>query len=469
MSNRKTIDISEKEIQEQKGYIEDIKELIEGKSLKYHIITYGCQMNVHDSEKLAGMLNAMGYAEAMEQNEADLILFNTCCVRENAEHRVYGNVGSLYTYKQQNPNLIIGVCGCMMQQPEVSKVITTKFPFVDLIFGTHNLYRFPKLLLEAINSRHTIVEVLDEQGKIIEDIPIKRNLGVSAWVTVMYGCDNFCSYCIVPYVRGRERSRQPTQIIDEIKQLGREGYKEVTLLGQNVNSYGKDFERPYFFPDLLRNVNKVEGIERIRFMTSHPKDLSEDLILAMAESKKVCEHLHLPIQSGSNRILKEMNRQYTREEYLSLVNQIRSQIPNISITTDIIVGFPGETEKDFMDTLDIVERVRYDSAYTFIYSRRMGTPAAKKTEQIDVNVKKERLQALMDLQNSISKEINESLKDKVVEVLVEGHSKNRDDMYSGRTRDNKLVNFSAMSDITGKTVRVKIIQPKTWTLEGIMV
>lgn len=469
MEDRKTKDLSWAEIQEQKECISSINELIQGKNLKYHIITYGCQMNVHDSEKLAGMLRAMGYEETAEQTQADLILFNTCCVRENAEHRVYGNVGSLYPYKQQNPNLIIGICGCMMQQKEVASTITNKFPFVDLVFGTHNLHRFPKLFLEAMNSRHTVVEVLDEEGRVVEDLPIQRNQGISAWVTVMYGCDNFCSYCIVPYVRGRERSREPSHILEEIAQLGKEGYKEITLLGQNVNSYGKDLPSSYFFSDLLRDINKIDGIERIRFMTSHPKDLSEDLILAMAESEKVCKHLHLPIQSGSDRILKKMNRGYGREDYMDLVDQIRKQIPNISITTDIIVGFPGETEEDFADTLDMMERVRYDSAYTFIYSQRSGTPAAKMSHQIDEGIKKKRLQVLMDLQSNISQEINRPLQNEILEVLVEGLSKNRDDMYTGRTDDNKLVNFSAKEDVTGRIVRVKITQARTWTLEGIMV
>jgi len=469
LSNRKTVDISKEEIQEQKEYIDNIKELIKGRSLKYHIITYGCQMNIHDSEKLAGMLNSMGYTETSDQAEADLILFNTCCVRENAEHRVYGNVGALYLNKQQNPNLIIGICGCMMQQRDVSDYITKKFPFVDLIFGTHNLHRFPKLLLEAMDSRQTVVEVLDEEGRIVENVPIKRNLGVTAWTTIMYGCDNFCSYCIVPYVRGRERSRQPSDILDEINQLAEEGYKEVTLLGQNVNSYGKDFNEPYYFSNLLRYIDRVDGIERIRFMTSHPKDLSKDLILAMAESEKVCEHLHLPIQSGSNRILKQMNRGYSRENYLELVNEIRHQIPNIAITTDIIVGFPGETEEDFADTLDMVEKVRYDSAFTFIYSQRTGTPAAKMSKQIDENIKKERLQKLMDVQGKISKEINDKAHDTIVDVLVEGLSKKRDDMYTGRTPQNKLVNFAADHNTIGNIVKVKITQPKTWTLEGIMI
>ena len=467
--SRKVLDISIDEIKEQEKYIDEINKLIKGKNLKYHIVTYGCQMNVHDSEKLAGMLEAMGYTETAEQSDADLILFNTCCVRENAELRVYGNVGALYPYKQRNPNLIIGVCGCMMQQDEVATVITKKFPFVDLIFGTHNLHHFPKLLLQAMDSQQTVVEILDEQGRIVEDVPIKRDLGVSAWTTIMYGCNNFCTYCIVPYVRGRERSRKPSDILDEIRNLADEGYKEVTLLGQNVNSYGKDLDTDYYFPNLLRDVNKINGIERIRFMTSHPKDLTKDLIMAIAESEKVCEHLHLPIQSGSNRILKMMNRRYTREDYLELVNEIRNEIPDIAITTDIIVGFPGETEEDFADTLDIVKKVRYDSAFTFMYSIRTGTPAAKMDDQIDQEVKKERLQILMDLQNQISKEINAKALGSTVEVLVEGLSKNKDDMYSGRTRQNKLVNFEADHDVTGKIVKVKITNPKTWTLEGIMV
>ena len=469
MNNRKTVKISNEEIDQQKQYVVDINNMIRNRGFKYHIITYGCQMNVHDSEKLAGMLSAMGYTETPEQEDADLILFNTCCVRENAENRVYGNVGALYPNKQRNPNLIIGICGCMMQQSDAASYIARKFPFVDLVFGTHNLHRFPKLLFDAINSKETIIEILDEEGRIVEDVPIKRNIGVSAWTTIMYGCNNFCSYCIVPYVRGRERSRQPSDIIDEVRRLGQEGYKEVTLLGQNVNSYGKDLDNPYYFPNLLMDLDKIHGIERIRFMTSHPKDLSEELIRAMAESSKVCEHLHLPIQSGSNRILKAMNRRYNREKYLELIDRVREQIPDIAITTDIIVGFPGETEEDFADTLDMVERVRYDSAFTFIYSPRSGTPASKMSEQIDDNIKKERLQILMSVQDRISKDINEAMYGKTYEVLVEGLSKNKEDMYTGRTRGNKLVNFTASEDVTGKIVKVKITQPKTWTLEGIMV
>jgi tRNA-2-methylthio-N6-dimethylallyladenosine synthase len=326
MENQKILD--------QKDYIEQIKQKIEGQNLKYHIITYGCQMNVHDSEKIAGMLAQMGYQEATDEKDADLILFNTCCVREHAEQRVYGNIGALRSCKQERPNMLIGICGCMMQQKDTSEYIAKKFPFVDLVFGTHNLHHFPRLLLQAMDSSQTVVEILDKEGEVIENIPVKRSLGVSAWITIMYGCNNFCTYCIVPHVRGRERSRQPKDILDEIRRLaGEEGYKEVTLLGQNVNSYGKDLNINYLFAELLEDINKIPEIQRIRFMTSHPKDLSMELIRVMSEADKVCEHLHLPIQSGSNRILREMNRHYTRENYLNLVNKIREHIPNIALST----------------------------------------------------------------------------------------------------------------------------------------
>jgi len=454
--------------EDQMEYINMIKERVEGKNFKYHIVTYGCQMNVHDSETLAGMLHQMGYEETQEQSSANLILFNTCCVREHAEQRVYGNVGALRSLKQENPNLIIGVCGCMMQQEEVAAEIVKKFPFVDLVFGTHNIHHFPRLLLQAMDSAQTVVEILNEEGKVIEGLPMERAAGISAWTTIMYGCNNFCSYCIVPYVRGRERSRKPEDIIDEIRTLGQKGYREVTLLGQNVNSYGKDLGEGYLFPDLLRDINKISGIERIRFTTSHPKDLSPELINAMAECEKVCEHIHLPVQAGSNRILKKMNRCYTREDYIELVNKIRKAIPNIAITTDIIVGFPGETEEDFHDTLDLVEKVRYDSAFTFMYSKRRGTPAAKMKNQVEDDVKKERLQRLIDLQTKISKEINKTYHNKIVEVLVEGPSKNNKEMMSGRTRTNKLVNFMPKRQCVGELVQVKITEPRAWTLEGIM-
>ncbi len=466
MSNRKEIVVSSQEIEEQKHYINELKYRIFGKGLKYHIVTYGCQMNVHDSEKLAGMLNQIGYKETLDQQEADLILFNTCCVRENAELRVYGNVGALKAYKQANPNSIIGVCGCMMQQREVSDYIKQKFPFVDLIFGTHNLHRFPLLLLQALDSNHTVIEVLDSEGEVVEHVPVKRDKGVSAWVTIMYGCNNFCSYCIVPYVRGRERSRQPADILEEIKGLAAEGYKEVTLLGQNVNSYGKDLDDKILFHQLLCKINEIDGIERIRFMTSHPKDLSDDLIKTMAECDKVCKHLHLPIQSGSNRILGMMNRKYSREDYIVLVEKLRKAMPDIALTTDIIVGFPGETEDNFMETLTAVEQIRYDSAFTFVYSPRKGTSAARMEEQISLEEKKERLAQLNDLVNEIGREKNLEYLGRDVEVLVEGYSKNRTDILTGRTDTNKIVNFKGSTDLIGKIITVNIKEARSWSLEG---
>lgn len=466
MSEKIKVAVSQQEMEEQKQYIDALKSRILNTGLQYHIVTYGCQMNVHDSEKLAGMLNDIGYEETSQQQEADLVLFNTCCVRENAELKVYGNIGALKAYKMANPNMIIGVCGCMMQQTDVSDYIVKRFPFVDLVFGTHNLHHFPSLLLQAFDSTQTIVEILDSEGDVVEHIPTKRSLGISAWVTVMYGCNNYCSYCIVPYVRGRERSRQPQDILEEISKLVADGYKEITLLGQNVNSYGKDLEDKYLFHDLLREIDKLQGIERVRFMTSHPKDLSPELISALSECSKLCEHLHLPIQSGSNRVLKAMNRKYTREDYMELVEKLRAAVPGIALTTDIIVGFPGETEEEFLDTLDIMKRLEYDSAYTFIYSPRTGTPAAKISNQISQEVKKERLSRLIELQNEISKKKNAAYKNREVEVLIEGPSKNKHEIMSGRTRTNKLVNFAASPNLVGQLVKVRIINTRSWTLEG---
>lgn len=453
-------------LKEQKLYIDELKNRLANKGLKYHIITYGCQMNVHDSEKLAGMLSEIGYTETSSQHDADLVLFNTCCVRENAELKVYGNVGALKAYKQANPNMIIGVCGCMMQQEEIAKFIVDRFPFVDLVFGTHNLHRFPQLILQALDSSHTIIEVLDEEGTIVEHIPTKRDKGVSAWTTIMYGCNNFCSYCIVPYVRGRERSRDPEEIVNEITKLGNQGYKEITLLGQNVNSYGKDMGGGYLFHDLLSDINKINSIERIRFMTSHPKDLSKELIRTMANSEKVCEHLHLPIQAGNNRILKAMNRKYTREEYIGLVESVREAMPDIALTTDIIVGFPGESSQEFEDTLDIIKRLKFDSAYTFIYSPRKGTPAVNIEDKIRIEEKKERLAKLIEIQSKISRMKNDAYIGKVKEVLVEGRSKTNDKVLTGRTRENKIVNFIADEKVIGQLIRVKITKARSWSLEG---
>ncbi len=469
---RNNIKVSQEEIARQYQFIEEIKELNYQKEMKtekkklYYLATFGCQMNEHDSEKLAGMLNEMGYAEGTKMEESDLIIYNTCCVRENAELKVYGHLGTMKQIKKENPDLVIAICGCMMQQPQVVEHIKRVYRHVDLIFGTHNLYKFPELLFNSISSDRAVVEIMDSIGLIAEDVPVERKDGVKAWVTVMYGCNNFCSYCIVPYVRGRERSRGLDKVVDEVKLLGQKGIREITLLGQNVNSYGKDLGDDITFAKLLTELNKVEGIERIRFMTSHPKDLSDELIYAMRDLNKLCEHLHLPFQAGSTRILKEMNRKYSKEDFLKLVDKVKNNIPGISLTTDIIVGFPGETEEDFQETLDVLKKVRFDQVYTFIYSKRTGTPAAKNVEQIPEEVKKERFQRLLEVQNRISKEINSNFLNRKLEVLVEGKSKNNDKIYTGRTRQNKIVNFEGNDQMIGKLVMVNIDTIKTWSLEG---
>jgi tRNA-2-methylthio-N6-dimethylallyladenosine synthase len=472
---RKTREVCAEDIALQQQYIEKVKELNflsaaqKGKPKHYSISTFGCQMNENDSERLAGMLNAMGYTETGDIQQSDIILYNTCCVRENAELKVYGHLGALKKLKRENPDLVIAVCGCMMQQSEVVEHIRQKYGHVDLIFGTHNLYRFPELLHKALVHKETVIDIWESSGVIAENMPITRKESVKAWITVMYGCNNFCSYCIVPYVRGRERSRRVDDIVNEVKTLGRQGYKEITLLGQNVNSYGKDFGDSTDFADLLEKVNEVEGISRIRFMTSHPKDLSDKLIEAMRNCEKVCEHLHLPVQAGSSKVLKEMNRKYTKEQYLDLVSRIRARIPGISLTTDIIVGFPGETEEDFEDTLSVLKQVRFDMAYTFLYSKRTGTPAAKRPEQVPEEIKKQRFDRLLEVQNKISKEINDGLLHKEVEVLVEGLSKNSARKYSGRTRTNKIVNFKGSNELVGKLVKVRIEKIHTWSLEGTII
>lgn len=446
-----------------------VRERAPGLNRKYSIRTYGCQMNENDSEKLAGMLEAMGYVRAHNTGEDDLVIYNTCCVRENAELKVYGHLGSLKALKTRNPNAIIAVCGCMVQQDRVVKHILEKYRHVDLVFGTFNLYKFPELLYKTMCSETPVVDVSAGSGHIVEGMPVSREHSVKAWLTIMYGCNNFCSYCIVPHVRGRERSRKQEDIISEARMLGRQGYKEITLLGQNVNSYGKDLADKRTFAGLLRSLNDVDGIERIRFMTSHPKDLSDELILAMRDCEKVCEHLHLPVQAGSNAVLKDMNRKYTREHYFALVDKIREHIPGISITTDIIVGYPGETDRDFEDTLDLVEKVKFDFVYTFLYSRRIGTPAAEKADEVSEDVKKARFDALVSMQNDIGRKINEKLAGKVLEVLVEGRSKNNINVLTGRTRTNKIVNFKGNPEMTGKLANVKITGTGTWSLEAVPV
>ena len=439
------------------------------KQKNYLIRTYGCQMNEHDSEKLAGMLSNMGYLECDTKEDADLIIYNTCCVRENAELKVYGNLGQLKALKKKNPDMIIAICGCMMQQAHIVNEIKEKYPFVDLIFGTHNIHNFPELLGNCKQSDNMLIEVWDKEGEIIEGIPTIRKYGLKAFVNIMYGCNNFCTYCIVPYTRGRERSRDVKDIIDEIEDLVDNGTKEITLLGQNVNSYGKTLDDPIDFADLLYKIDEVKGLERIRFMTSHPKDISHKLIEAVAKSSKVCEHIHLPVQAGSNRVLKRMNRKYTREQYLKWIEDIKDTIPNVTITTDLIVGFPGETEEDFNDTLDLVEKVKYDGAFTFIYSIRKGTPAAEMDEHVPDDIKHERFNRLLEVLNKGVKENNQILLNETVEVLVEGVSKNDENILMGRTRTNKVVNFPGSKDLIGQIVHINITEPKNFSLYGELI
>jgi tRNA-2-methylthio-N6-dimethylallyladenosine synthase len=437
-----------------------------GKGKKYIIYTYGCQMNVHDTEVMSGIFESMGYERTEVEEDAAIILFNTCAVRENAEDKVFGELGRLKRLKLENPELVLGVCGCMSQEESVVNKILQSYPHVDLIFGTHNIHRLPFLLREALMSKEMVIEVWSKEGDIIENMPKLRTDGLKAWVNIMYGCDKFCTYCIVPYTRGKERSRLPEDIIAEVRDLARQGYKEITLLGQNVNAYGKDFkDRKYDFGDLLDDIRKID-IPWVRFTTSHPRDFDDHLIEVLAKGGNLLEHIHLPVQSGSSEVLKMMARKYTREQYLELVRKIKKAIPNVTLTTDIIVGFPGETEEQFQETLSLVEEVGYDAAYTFIYSPRHGTPAASMKDDVSEEVKKERLQRLMDLQNRISRQKNEALRGQVVEVLVEGESKKDPNVLSGRTRNNKLVNFVGDKSMIGKFVQVRITEPQTWTLKG---
>ena len=436
------------------------------KSKKYTIVTYGCQMNEHDSEKISWILENMGYIWTDDKEDSDFIIYNTCLVRENAELKVYGQLGALKDLKRKNPDLILAVCGCMMQREEIRNIILRKYRHVDIIFGTGNIHKLPQLINRYHQSNETVVDVVEDNREIVENIDANRKYSFKAYVNVMYGCNNFCTYCIVPYTRGRARSREPENIIEEVRSLAERGYKEITLLGQNVNSYGKTLSYDYTFANLLEDINKIDGIKRIRFMTSHPKDLSDELIEAMASLDKVCEHLHLPIQSGSSRILKVMNRKYTKEDYLRLVEKIRNRIPDIALTTDIIVGFPGETEEDFNETLELVKKVEYDSAFTFLYSIREGTIAARMENQIPDDIKQERFQRLLDTLYPIFYKKNLKYQDKVVEVLVEEVSKNNEKVLTGRTRHGKLVHFEGDKKLIGQLVDVKIDNVKTFTLEG---
>lgn len=454
---------------------------MKGKS--FYIRTFGCQMNERDSETLAGMLSDLGYRETMDRNKADVIIMNTCSVRENADRRFFGNLGQLKRIKEERPDVIIAVCGCMMQQQHIIDTLKSKYTWVDLVFGTYNIHEFPKLLGNVLDERKKVVDVWDQADEIVEGLPAQRKHPYKAFVNIMYGCDNFCSYCIVPYTRGRERSRDPEAILEEVKALAADGVLEITLLGQNVNSYrgqignqdkeeadgGKvmDSSGEYVsFAGLIHMLNEVEGLKRIRFTTSHPKDLSDELIDAFASCEKLCPHIHLPVQSGSTRILEKMNRKYTKEEYLELVEKLRRKTPDIAITTDIIVGFPGETEEDFEETLDIVRKVGFDSAFTFLYSIRKGTTAENFPDQVAEEVKHERFNRLVEEMNRISAEKNKALVGQVVEVLAEGKSKTNKALYSGRTGGHKLVNFKTDEDVTGRMVKVLITESSTFSLTG---
>ena len=438
------------------------------RTLTFCVTTFGCQMNARDSEKLVGILEQIGYVEEPDEEKADFVIYNTCTVRENANLRVYGRLGQLGRIKKKNPHMMIALCGCMMQEPEVVEKLKKSYRFVDLIFGTHNIYKFAELLTNSMQSDRMVIDIWKDTDKIVEDLPVERKYSFKSGVNIMFGCNNFCSYCIVPYVRGREKSREPEAIIEEIKGLVADGVTEVMLLGQNVNSYGKTLEHPVTFAQLLKQVEAIEGLKRIRFMTSHPKDLSDELIQTMAESKKVCHHLHLPMQSGSSRILKIMNRRYDKENYLELVDKIRKAVPDISLTTDIIVGFPGETEEDFQDTLDVVEKCDFDSAFTFIYSKRSGTPAAKMENQVPEDVVKDRFDRLLALVQEKGRKASSRFEGTVQEILVEEESREKG-IFTGRTEYNLLVHFPGCQDLIGKYVKVKLDTCKGFYYFGTLV
>ena len=439
-----------------------------GKGKKYIIFTYGCQMNVHDSENMAAIMEEMGYTNALELEDADVVIFNTCAVRENAQNRVSGMLGRVKHVKEMKPELVTIFGGCMAQEESVANEIKDKYKWIDVVMGTHNIHKLPIYLRDALDTNKQQMEVFSIEGDIFEGMPVKRDSKYKAWVNIMYGCDKFCTYCIVPYTRGKQRSRLPEDIINEVKELVKDGYMEVTLLGQNVNAYGKDLDIDYNMANLLRDVAKT-NIPRVRFMTSHPWDFTDDMIDVIAKYDNIMPYVHLPIQSGSSRILKLMGRRYTKEEYIELFNKIKDRVPNVSITTDIIVGFPGETEEDFNDTLDIVEKLKYDLAYTFIYSKREGTPAAIMEDDTSDEVKKQRLYKLNERINYYANLNNQKYKDKIVNVLIEGPSEKDNKLLMGYTDTMKLVNVKGAKKYIGKIVKVKITDVKTWSLDGEIV
>ena len=454
-------------IEQARAYVKQASEDA-GRPLTFCVTTFGCQMNARDSEKLVGILKQIGYQEETIEDKADFVIYNTCTVRENANMRVYGRLGQLKAAKKQNPHMMIGLCGCMMQEPHVVEKLKTSYRFVDLVFGTHNIYKFAELLATRYEQGRMVIDIWKDTDNIVEDLPSERKFSFKSGVNIMFGCNNFCSYCIVPYVRGRERSRNPKDIIREIKNLVADGVVEVMLLGQNVNSYGKNLEEPMTFAQLLREIEKIEGLERIRFMTSHPKDLSDELIEVMRTSKKICKHLHLPVQSGSTKVLKNMNRRYTKEQYLELVQKIKNAVPDISLTTDIIVGFPGETEEDFLETMDVVRQVRYDSAFTFIYSKRTGTPAAIMENQIPEDVVKDRFERLLQEVQDISAEVCSVHEGTIQSVLVEGINDHDKTLVTGRMSNNLLVHFQGDESLIGKIVRVHLTECKGFYYLGNM-
>lgn len=455
---------TQNETESQRSFIELARALTQqkmqtiGRPLTYCLTTFGCQMNEKQSEAVAGIMDEIGYIR-QDSEEADVVIYNTCTVRENANLKVYGRLGHLHSLKDQNPDMKIILFGCMMQEPQVVEKIKKTYSFVNLVFGTHNIFKFAELFYDMLLSDMQIVDIWEGTDQIVEDLPTERNYTFKSGVNIMFGCNNFCSYCIVPYVRGRERSRKPEAIVKEVERLVADGVSEVMLLGQNVNSYGKTLENPVTFAQLLTMLEEVEGLKRIRFMTSHPKDLSDELIEVMAKSKKICHHLHLPLQSGSSRVLKEMNRRYDKEKYLNLVEKIRTAIPDISLTTDIIVGFPGETEEDFQETLDVVKKAGYDTAFTFIYSKRTGTPAAAKEDQVPADVTKERFNRLLALVQEQGRIRSSRFAGTVQEVLVEEESKEKG-IFTGRTQYNLLVHFPADESLLGTYVNVKLEECK---------
>ena len=466
--------MNQNETKRQYEFMEKAKEYVKkqseelGRPLTYCVTTFGCQMNARDSEKLTGILEEVGYVAA-EDEKADFVIYNTCTVRENANLRVYGRLGVLHGYKKKNKNMTIALCGCMMQEPEVVEKLKKSYKFVDIIFGTHNIFKFAELIVRNFEEKGMVIDIWKDTQEIVEDLPVERKYSFKSGVNIMFGCNNFCSYCIVPYVRGRERSRKPEDIIAEIKKLVADGVIEVMLLGQNVNSYGKNLETPMTFAQLLQEIEKIEGLKRIRFMTSHPKDLSDELIEVMANSKKICKQLHLPLQSGSSEILKVMNRRYDKEKYLALVDKIKKAIPDIGLTTDIIVGFPGETEEDFLETLDVVRKVRYDSAFTFIYSKRTGTPAAAMENQVPEDVVKDRFDRLLKEVQNISQEMTARFEGMIEEVLVEDVNDHNPELVTGRMSNNHLVHFPGDASMIGKIVKVHLDECKGFYYLGSVV